>query len=392
MLQDATAPRADRKPIHALYLHVPFCFHKCHYCDFYSIVDDRASGDRQEVFTHRLIAELDHRSSQADFTRPATIFVGGGTPTLLRPDLWRLLLDAIWRHADRSAVAEFTVEANPETVTPELMDILVAGGVNRVSLGAQSFNPALLKTLERWHDPASVPRAVGMVRAAGITNFNLDIIFAIPGQTLDTHHADLDAVLDIAPNHISSYGLTYEPNTAMTQRLKMRQFTPIDEDTERQMYAAVIARLAAAGFIHYEISNWARQSGSHDFRCRHNLAYWTNLNWLGFGPGAASHVDGHRWKNQPHIGKYLDMRPEPPIVDQEYLPAERRAGEELMLRLRLSEGVPRGWIESRLPPADARHKKLRELVAIGMLEWAGDHLRLTPAGLFVADSVIAELL
>ncbi|MCE9590897.1 MAG: radical SAM family heme chaperone HemW [Planctomycetes bacterium] len=385
MLQDT--PGRARPTIHALYLHIPFCFHKCHYCDFYSIVDDSASGDRQEVFTDRLIAELRHRAGQVEL-QPVTIFVGGGTPTLLRTALWSRLLETLWGVVDRRTVVEFTVEANPETVTPELMDVLVQGGVNRVSLGAQSFQPALLKTLERWHEPASVGRAVGVVRGAGIANINLDLIFAIPGETTALLNTDLDALLAMSPDHVSCYGLTYEPNTAMTQRLKMRQFEPIAEEVERDMYAVVMDRLAAAGFEQYEVSNFARKNR----RCQHNLAYWTNRNWIGVGPGAASHIDGHRWKNQPHLGRYLAMAPEPPIVDEEHLPEARRTGEELMLRLRLRDGVERAWLTARLPESDPRAARLRELTEMGMLEWSGDRLRLTRAGIFVADSVIAELL
>lgn len=378
---------------------MPFCFHKCHYCDFYSIVDDRASGDRQEAFTRRIIAELRHRAGGAQL-RPTTVFVGGGTPTLLRPALWGKLLEALWEVADRAAVIEFTVEANPETVTTELMDMLRSGGVNRVSLGAQSFNPTLLKTLERWHEPANVGRAVAITRASGIHNINLDMIFAIPGETPELLHADLDALLALEPDHVSCYGLTYEPNTAMTQRLKMRQFTPIDEDTEGAMYEIALKRLDAAGFEHYEVSNWAKATASDtpvrgeglSRRCLHNMSYWTNRNWLGFGPGAASHLDGNRWKNQPHLGRYLESASEPPVVDVERLPQERRAGEELMLRLRLRDGVEREWLESHLDKNDTRHTRLRELTEMGMLEWAQNRLRLTRRGLFVADSVIAELL
>jgi oxygen-independent coproporphyrinogen-3 oxidase len=276
------------------------------------------------------------------------------------------------------------------------MDTLIAGGVNRISVGAQSFHPALLKTLERWHEPASVARAVGILRAAGIANFNLDLIFAIPGQTMDQLAADLDAALALQPTHLSCYGLTYEPNTAMTKRLQMGQFKPADEELERDMYAMVLERLSTAGFDQYEVSNWARHSDfnghSKDFRCQHNLMYWTNEDWLGVGPAAASHIAGFRWKNLPHIGKYLDSTPEPPITDLEHLPDAQRIGEELMLRLRLIEGAPDAWLAQRLPPNDPRWETIRYLVSLGMLEQEDAHLRLTRKGLFVADAVIKELL
>lgn len=392
LLQD----RPSNPPVCAgVYLHIPFCFHKCHYCDFYSIVEDDEA--RQSDFTDRLIQELRLRASQFRL-RPRAIFAGGGTPTYLKPHLWDRLLAAMHALLPMHGVREFTVEANPETVTPELMQRLVAAGVNRVSIGAQSFHPHLLKTLERWHDPAAVPKAVQLIREAGISNINLDLIFAIPGQTLDTLRADLDAALALEPQHLSCYGLTYEPNTAMTQRLKMGQVDATDEETERQMYALVLGTLDAAGFEQYEVSNWARR-GTDDRRCQHNLLYWHNENWIGIGAAAASHVDGHRWKNQPHLGKYLasgsvstDDPGEPPITDYEHLPEARRLGEQLMLGLRLREGIAEDWLEAHLPLRDARRGMIVELKQIGMLESVAGRLRLTQRGLFVADAVIARLL
>ena len=379
-------------PIHALYLHVPFCFHKCHYCDFYSIVDDPDS-DRQSVFTDRLIAELSFRVLQCG-PKPTTIFVGGGTPTLLRVELWERLLLAMHRLRLLDHVTEFTVEANPETVTPELMRVLHSHGVNRTSIGTQSFNTTHLKTLERWHDPASIPRAIDIIRNAGITNLNLDLIFGIPGQTLREVESDLAAALALAPNHLSYYGLTYEPNTAMTKRLEMGQFTPCDEQLERTMFATIMDQLDAAGYAQYELSNYAQRDAARDRRCQHNLNYWHNQNWLGHGPGAASHVAGHRWKNQPHIGKYLASSAdgEPPIIDEENLPEERRMGERLMLGLRLNEGVPLDWLHAQLPATDKRWHAIDYVCTIGMLMRENGRLRLTRAGQFVADAVIRELL
>ena len=307
-------------------------------------------------------------------------------------------------------VTEFTVEANPETVTPELMGILSAGGVNRVSLGAQSFNPDQLKTLERWHDPDTVPKAVAMLREAGITNFNLDLIFAIPGQTLDGLNKDLDAALALNPTHLSCYSLIFEPNTPLTQKLKLGRISPVGEEIEKDMYAHVIQRLDAEGFEHYEISNWARRceidnlqsSIGKDGRsniadrpshlCKHNLIYWTNHNWLGLGPSAASHIDGSRWKNQPHLARYIAGAPTPPTTDHETLPPRQRLGEQIMLGLRLREGLKFDWINKNIPDDDPRHATIEEMIQINMLERTDTHLRLTQQGLFLADSVIAKLL
>ena len=380
----------------ALYLHLPFCFHKCHYCDFYSVVD--RAEDRQVAFTEALIAELEARAAEATL-RPRTIFVGGGTPTYLRPALWARLLEAMHRLGLMQQVAEFTVEANPETVTPALMQQLADGGVNRVSIGAQSFDRGSLKALERWHDPDNVGRAVEACRGAGLDNFSLDLIFAIPGQSLAMLEADLDRLIELEPTHLSTYGLTFEPQTPLTARLRLGQVAAVDEETQREMYALVLDHLAAADFDHYEVSNWARRvadgasSGEADcYRCEHNLAYWRNLNWLGLGPAAASHLDGRRWRNAPNLQTYLATRPRPTTVDHEVLPEDDRVGERLMLGLRLSEGVPRAWLEAHVPPGSRRAAAIREMQDIAMLEQTSTHLRLTRRGLFVADSVIAKLL
>ena len=402
--------------VDAVYLHLPFCFHKCHYCDFYSVVDapGAAADDRQAAFTDALIREVEALAARVAL-RPTTLFAGGGTPTYLRSDLWGRLLDTLDGCGVLDRVKEFTVEANPETVTPELMHQLAAGGVNRVSIGAQSFDRASLKALERWHDPENVGKAVRLSRDAGIDNVSLDLIFAIPGQTLAMLDRDLDRLLELGPTHLSTYGLTYEPRTALSARLRVGKVTPVDEDTERAMYERLIDRLEAAGYEHYEISNWARKvrsaecevrSKNHqvdvstphsDLRtthsaCEHNLAYWHNRNWIGVGPSAASHVDGHRWRNAPSLATYLQHAPRPAVEDVEYLPAERRVGETLMLRLRLAEGVAWDWLEANVPPGDERWRAVDEMIEIGMLERADGFLRLTRRGRFVADSVIAKLL
>ena len=394
---------------------MPFCFHKCHYCDFFSLVEPEGRPSRQLVFTDALIAEMQHQA-RAYLPRPTTVFVGGGTPTLLRVELWEKLLDAMHRTGVLDHVTEFTVEANPETVSPELIRVLVDGGVNRLSMGAQSFNPAHLKTLERWHDPDTIRKAMGLARDAGITNLNLDLIFAIPDQTLDELNHDLTRALQLQPTHLSCYSLIFEPNTPLTQKLKLGRISAVGEETERAMYDRVMHRLEAEGYEHYEISNWAlRASGighrvsesvtdstSSDTRnpipdtrsnlCHHNLAYWHNHNWLGLGPAAASHVDGHRWKNEAHLGRYIDRSPTPPTTDHEQLAPRRRLGEQLMLGLRLREGLALDWLDAHLEADDPRQQTIDELIDLHMLEKTATHLRLTRQGLFLADSVIAKLL
>ena len=381
------APRTGPIRVAAAYLHIPFCFHKCHYCDFYSIVDRK---DRQAAFTGRLVEELSVAGPLV--AGPIeSVFVGGGTPTLLAPALWRELGAAVGRHLPLAPGAEITVEANPETVTAEVVDVLVEAGVNRISIGAQSFDPGHLRTLERWHDPANVARSVALARAGGVEDVSLDLIFGIPGQALDDWSADLDAALALAPTHLSCYGLMYEPGTPLTTRLGRGEIERVDEDVEAAMYETTIERLAGAGFEHYEISNWARPGR----RCRHNLAYWTNESWWPLGPGASGHVAGWRWKNVPRLADYLEHGPLPPITDAEHLDEDGRAGEELMLRLRLVEGVESGVLESLLErggSGPARRAAIGRGLDDGLLERAHGRLRFSGRGLLLADSVIREIL
>jgi oxygen-independent coproporphyrinogen-3 oxidase len=378
-------PFTGHEKIHAAYIHVPFCFHKCHYCDFYSFVETRG---REQIFVDRLIAEL--RAFRGRFTgRVETIFVGGGTPTLLSAELWEGLLAAIHENIAMVPPCEFTVEANPETVTEVLARVLVAGGVNRVSIGAQTFNPVHLKTLERWHDPRNVGRAVGMLRDAGIENINLDLIFGIPGQTLEEWRTDLDAALSLSPEHLSCYSLMYEPNTPLTQKLKAGLIQRVDEDVEAAMYERTMDVLADEGYEHYEISNWAKP----ERRCRHNLVYWLNRNWWAFGPSASGHVDGVRWKNLPRLADYLERSPWALITDVEELDGDGRVGEELMLRLRLIEGIPVADLKSLLARgSDRRAVEIDRLTKEGLLERAHARVRLTRRGVLLADSVISALL
>ena len=420
-------------PVDAVYLHIPFCRHKCHYCDFYSVV---GAQDDQEPFVEALIAELAHQADQALVAggppltsptcrpetglRPRTIFAGGGTPTILAPYLWRNLLAAIQRLGLLERVAEFTVEANPETVSDRLIDVLVAGRVNRISIGAQSFQPALLKMLERQHDPASVARAVATCRRGGIENVNLDLIFAIPGQTLTSLDTDLDAAIKLDPSHLSCYNLTFEPHTPLAERMRRGTVRPLDEDLQCRMYQRVLDRLDEAGFEHYEISAWARRSprhgpsgkagrigGGHEgvprshagpgptasaFRCLHNMIYWRNGNWLGLGPAAASHMDGTRWKNAAGLQRYIAEAPQPAIVDLERLPAAGRLFDELMLGLRLRDGIAWSWIQAELEAGDPRRSTIDQMIELGLMERHAGRLRLTRRGLFVADSVIGQFL
>ncbi|MGP1346039.1 MAG: radical SAM family heme chaperone HemW [Phycisphaerales bacterium] len=431
----SATPMADiQHPVRSLYIHIPFCFHKCHYCDFYSFVDNR---DRQGEFTDRLIEELTaiarHAGpsdpSSAPPARPAlrpalnTIFVGGGTPSLLKPALWERLLAALHERFDLApdgTACEFTVECNPETVTPTLMDTLHRGGVNRVSIGAQSFDPRHLKTLERWHDPDNVDRALRMAADAGIHRRSIDLIYAIPGQTLDDWKRDLDRALALgdadpqrgAIDHLSCYALTYEPNTAMTKRLARGDFEPADEDTEVAMCNHTVSALRDAGFERYEVSNFARHGPTPGAgcRCRHNLVYWGHAGdgqWLAAGPSGSAHAAGHRWKNLPHLGDWMlgvqRTNGYAPIVDHEPPDPRRALAERIMLALRVAEGLDADATidhARRLDPTGATAERLiaaaEEQTRLDLLEHdtTGDphRWRLTERGHLFADGIAATLM
>ena len=368
------------KSIPGLYIHIPFCFHKCHYCDFYSIVE---TSGRQEKFLERMLAEWGSvRDRWPGGLR--TIFVGGGTPTLLPPDLWRQLLGNLGRDLDLGALDEFTVEANPETVDAALLSVLAGGGVGRVSIGCQSFDPKHLQTLERKHDPKNVDRAVALARDAGIDRINLDLIFAIPGQSLGDWKRDLDRAIDLKPDHISCYGLTYEPNTPMTQKMHRGRILPAEQELEASMYEWAIDRLEAAGYRQYEISNFALPGAE----CLHNLLYWTNGDWFALGPGGAGHLSGVRWKNVPHLGRYLASGGGCPVQETERLDERGRIGERLMLGLRLTEGLEMS--ETQL--GSERLQKINHWLSRGWMARRGDRIRLTRPGMMQADSILADLI
>lgn len=402
-------------PITSLYIHVPFCVHKCHYCDFYSFVDSR---DQQRAYVDRLIAEVRALSPHARYPDGTpvplrTIFVGGGTPSLLRVDLWQALLAELGSCFDLSLMmhghgtappeGEFTVECNPESVTPELAGVLMAGGVNRVSLGAQSFNPGHLRTLERRHDPENVQRALEVVRAAGIPRDSIDLIYAIPGQTLEQWGADLERGLALGTSHLSCYNLTYEPNTPMTVRLRRGEFEPAPEDLEVEMFRLAGEVLARAGLHRYEVSNAARPG--HE--CLHNLVYWRQGAWLAAGPSASGHAPvsrdprrgGHRWKNAPNLGTYLGVSDAGYARLSEHEPPDpaRSLRESIMTGIRLAEGIDAAstlaWADHLRPgAASTLEREARGLIGDGLLEDRSGSWCISERGWLMADFVARRLM
>ncbi len=371
-----------------LYVHVPFCETKCGYCDFYSV----PLGDRQTAPLVRAIArELEQRESSVRGPFH-TIFVGGGTPTLLPKDGLELLFARLSEVARRDGVGEFSVEANPATVDQTKVRLLVEAGVNRMSLGGQSFHQRELDVLERLHCPEDIAPGIQLAREGGIERINLDLIFGIPGQTQASWRESLRRAVDLSVDHLACYGLTYEPGTPLTAQLHDGQVTPCDNDLEADLYLLAIEYLESCGFEQYEISNFAKPG----CRCAHNLIYWSNEPYVGVGPSAASYVDGVRFKNVPHIETYIsDVDNERhPWREEERLSGRERAGETAMVQLRLNRGIDVVAFERSvgLDPLALYAEQIREHGAAGLLKHTPEYIRLTVAGRLLADRVIRDFL
>lgn len=390
-IPDLNPARLPAEQVQGLYIHIPFCFHKCHYCDFYSIT--RQTPQRMSQFVDRLLREAQQwRETKGPVPRPRTVFIGGGTPTLLpMSDMQKLLRD-LKKYVDFSAVDEWTVEANPATVNLEYCEALASAGVNRLSFGAQSFDLRELKTLERHHHPDDVASTIETARNAGFQRLNIDLIYAIPGQSFESWTQSLDAAVALGTTHLSCYGLTYESNTPITVRKRLGEFTAAEETLELQMLRHTRARLTQAGMPAYEISNYAAPGKE----CRHNLMYWTGGNYIGLGPSAASHVSGWRWKNRPHLGEWeaaIDTGVLP-ASEVEHLTPPRRAAERVMLQLRLTRGIDFSEYADQTG-YDARtvfSDVLSRLSKVDLLEVDNTGFRLTDRGLPVADAIASEFL
>jgi oxygen-independent coproporphyrinogen-3 oxidase len=315
----------------------------------------------------------------------STVFVGGGTPTLLDPRELGRILEAVDRTFGLAAGAEVTTEANPESVTPESLATLRRAGFTRISLGMQSVAPHVLALLERRHTPGRAAAAAVEARAAGFEHINLDLIYGTPGERPDDFAASLDAAIAAGVDHVSAYSLIVEEGTRFAARVRRGEIPDTDDDVAADRYVAAEERLSAAGLSWYEVSNWARSPGD---ACRHNLGYWRGGHWWGFGPGAHSHVGGVRWWNVKHPSAYAGRLAEKasPAHARENLTPEERHTEEVMLRLRLAEGLPLDALaEHKRPTAD-------RAAADGLLVYSAGRAVLTLRGRLLADAVVRDLL
>jgi oxygen-independent coproporphyrinogen III oxidase len=366
-----------------LYVHLPFCSHRCGYCDFVTVTGhDGEHGGYVDALLAELKLERSHLAGDID-----TVFLGGGTPTFTEPAALARLLSGL------PAAAETTVEANPETVTPGLAALLREHGVNRVSLGAQSFQPHLLKTLERRAQQENVRGAVHTLRDAGFDNLSLDLIYGIPGQSVGDLERDLAEALALKPEHFSCYELEAKPGTRFTHAHGAeleRQADAMEDYFER-----VVDTLTGAGYRWYETANFCRfddeRDGERDLRSQHNLGYWLGRDYLGIGVGAVSTVGGLRWRNAPSLPRYLSAlgRGERPLRELEPLGSGVQARERVLLGLRLDEPLLTAGLDAALD-----HDALERLERLGLAEVreGGTVLALTRRGRFLGGGVTAELL
>jgi oxygen-independent coproporphyrinogen III oxidase len=359
-----------------LYVHLPFCAHRCGYCDFVTVV---GRTSQHEAYVDALLAELE-LERQALLPELETVFLGGGTPTFTEPAALERLLVQL------PPAEELTVEANPETVSLELAHMLRRAGVNRVSLGVQSFRPHLLEVLERVVQPDTVRRAFSLLRDAGFDNISFDLIYGIPGQSSFDLEADLEDALELGPEHLSCYELEAKPGTRFIHAHGAE--LERQSDAMESYFELVVGRLLAAGYRWYETANFCRQE-ARDLRSRHNLAYWLGRDYLGLGIGAFSTIAGRRWRNTPRLAAYLaDLAAgRPPAREIEPLSLDVRRRERIMLGLRLDEPLAVGDLRDALDE-DA----LGRLERLGLVDNDGATLALTARGRMLGGGVTADLL
>lgn len=367
-----------------IYVHVPFCATRCGYCDFNTYTAGERGTVTPEGWLTALRLELAMAAARLGATSVDTVFVGGGTPSLLGADGLAAVLDAVREHFTLAPDAEVTTEANPESTSPEFFDAIRAAGFTRVSLGMQSSSARVLAVLDRTHSPGRAVQALREARAAGFDHANIDLIYGTPGETDADLLNSVDAAVAAGADHVSAYALIVEDGTALARRVRRGEIPAPDDDLLAHRYELADQRLSAAGLGWYEISNWSRPGGE----CRHNLGYWTGGQWWGAGPGAHSFVGDLRWWNVKHPSQYAERlnRGESPAAGYERLDSRARHMEQVLLGIRLREGISVAMLT-----ASERHRA-RGAVEAGLLRDHGERVVLTARGRLLADAVVRDLL
>ncbi|MBG0565598.1 radical SAM family heme chaperone HemW [Actinoplanes aureus] len=369
----------------AVYVHVPFCASRCGYCDFNTYTPgELGGGASREEYADAVLSELALAARVIEPAAVDTVFVGGGTPTLLAADDLARILDGIDRTWGLAPGAEVTTEANPESVDKKYLSDLRRRGFTRISLGMQSAAENVLRVLDRKHTAGRAPQAALEAREAGFEHVNLDLIYGTPGETADDFAKSLETVIGAGVDHVSAYALIVEDGTRMAARMRRGELPFPEDDVAADRYLAAEEALTGAGFEWYEVSNWAKNNA----RCRHNELYWTGADWWGLGPGAHSHVGGVRWWNVKHPAAYAKRLAagESPGHGRELLTGEDRHMEDVMLRVRLRDGIPLDRV-NRAGAARA--------LADGLLDPAAyrdGRLALTLRGRLLADAVVRDVL
>jgi oxygen-independent coproporphyrinogen-3 oxidase len=360
-----------------LYVHIPFCLTRCGYCDFNTY---EGLGHLSGRYVSALVREAELAAPDWEGVPFVSLFLGGGTPTTLPVEILGGLIDALAARFSFDEDAEITVEANPDTVDEPYLRALQGAGVTRLSLGVQSFDAAVLASLERVHSAESARRAFGAARRAGFDNVSIDLIYGANGEAVDSWARTVDEAIALSPDHVSAYALTIEPATPLGRKVGSGLVPAPDPDLQAEMYDLVCRRFAEAGYEHYEVSNWARP----DRRSIHNVGYWRGRPYLGLGAGAHSFREGRRWWNVRPPQEYLRLLEEGRLAvgGQEVLTEDERQLERLLLGLRVADGVPEGWVE---------RSRAEDLVADGLARWTSDGIGLTDRGMLLANDLVLAL-
>jgi oxygen-independent coproporphyrinogen-3 oxidase len=353
----------------AVYIHIPFCLKKCFYCDFYSI---RYEEGRARAFALALLKEIQSFKN----IKAKTLYLGGGTPSSLPIPLLKEIISTAKESFSLHPNAEISLEANPETLDEEKLGALRELGVNRISIGVQSFDDELLRFLGRIHNADRARKAIEMAKEVGFENINIDLLFAIPGQTIQNWQETLEEALSFKPTHLSCYSLTIEEGTKLFREFKAGNISPVDDEISAQMFELADEILTSKGYIHYEISNYSLPG----FECQHNLSYWRDEPYLGLGPSAVSFLPPYRLRN-PSLSDYLKGKEK---ILEEIVDEEEREKERIILALRLREGVEKERLK--------KEEKVDELIKEGFMEEENGRIRLTLRGMLVYNSIVADLL
>ena len=375
------------KPL-SFYIHVPYCVSRCGYCDFNTYTPSELNGDLAQVsngYIDQLIKEVDIAGTRVS-NEISTIFIGGGTPTLLDPIDFKRLLDKLQDKFGFKEGIEITIEANPDSVNSEKLEKLFSIGINRISFGMQSAVPHVLKVLDRTHDPLNVERSVTAAKSAGFKEISVDLIYGTPGESIEDWKLSIQSALQLPITHISAYALILETGTRLANQVKRKEYVIPDDGETAEKYLIADREFNKHGFSWYELSNWAKPGSE----CKHNLAYWQGDNWWGLGPGSHSHIDGERFWNIKHPNTYRNALKEgSPIAGSEVLTAEDIENERVMLEIRLPSGIDKASLKS------AQLDQVSQYLEGGELDksaWQNGRIALTANGRLVADRIVRSIL